>query len=203
MKRTRLLFAATSLSVAFASAAAEQTAEGAQKFLLAVAQSGKASAYVVEIVPVVLTVSYSDGRAPRAENAEYRYITAARRIAPGSNPCITRAESVIVNVGYPNLVEDVVGTRAESVWSYRGPPGDIALDIDIDWGKAVIKRGAWVYGASGYKYPFYQADRAAVTVEYGGKAFEYFSDEPEMLDRIEYAMKFLQASCDATADTGF
>lgn len=190
------------LCVAAASSSAEQTAEGAQKFLLSVAQSGKAAAYVVEVAPMVLTVTYDDGRPPRVENAEYRFIAAAARIQPGKNACFTRAESIVVDVSHPNLVEYVAGARAESTWSYRGM-GVFGLDIDIDWGSAVIKRGAWVYSASYYKNAYYQADRAAVTVEYGGKAFEYLSDDPEMLDRLEYAMKFLQASCDKTADTGF
>lgn len=202
MRLSRLLVAVVGLCVAAVSSPAEQTAEGAQKFLQSVAQNGKAVAYVVEVVPMVLTVTYDDGRPPRVENAEYRFISASAGIRPGKNACFTRVESIAVDVSYPNLVENVAGTRAESVWRYRGT-GAFRLDMDIDWGSAVIKRGAWVYSTSGYKYAFYQADRAAVTVEYGGKAFEYLSDDPEMLDRLEYAMKFLQASCDKTADTGF
>ncbi len=34
-------------------------------------------------------------------------------------------------------------------------------------------------------------------------ALIYESGDPEMLDRIEYAMKFLQMSCDSSAHTGF
>jgi hypothetical protein len=182
-----------------------QTAAGAQKFLASVADGNAVRAYVSGNVPVVLTTTYSDNRAPEIKNTEAIYAWSAAAIGPGEGLCQTQATSTEVNTRIYDLFEpnfdrvnDATGT-----WTAQ-KPGPVILSVRIDWGKATIRRGGWTRFSFGYKQAIFSQEKSAITVMADGYAsLEYSAEDPEMLDRIEYAMKFLKASCDRTVDTGF
>jgi hypothetical protein len=63
----------------------------------------------------------------------------------------------------------------------------------IDWGQVKIARGTSGTSVSaGQPHP-----------AFGNIFITYETSDPDLLDRIEYAMKFLQMSCDPTSNTGF
>jgi hypothetical protein len=75
----------------------------------------------------------------------------------------------------------------------QDPRAVLAPPHRIDWGKAQITR--WTDGkgiSASMPHP-----------RFGLFALTFATTDPELLDRIEYAMKFLQMSCDPTAGTGF
>lgn len=61
----------------------------------------------------------------------------------------------------------------------------------IEWGKVDISRSS---GSVGVSTP---------DARFGRFFLSFSAPDPDMIDRIEYAMKFLKMSCDATASTGF
>jgi hypothetical protein len=73
--------------------------------------------------------------------------------------------------------------------------------IYIDWRKAVVSRDIDTWTQGGDMNTFRNAN--AVAAWDSQSSIQFRSGDKEMLDRIEYAMKFLKMSCDQTADTGF
>ena len=184
-----------------------QTAEGAQKFLSSIMQSAKAKAYVVGDVDVISSCqregSYSDLPCTPEERShtgtrKKRYTWTAQTIEMGESGCMTRA------ISYPlRAPEDfLLGDQKLRVRFVSEP---VILRTDVDWSRATVKRGAYGGVVSFSSQSTWNPGQTnGVTVEAaGGKALVYISDDPEILDRIEYAMKFLVLSCDMTANTGF
>ena len=207
MKTFGLVAAILTLSsLSPAAAAPAQTAEGAQKFLAATSQSG-VKAYVsgqikVKHLCTKNNVPWFDHCAQFKPEMTRRYDWSLQSFRQGATACQTIATSGPVQVN----VHDVTDTSWLGTVVHKfSPIGDAPiLTMQIDWGKAVVKRGGWIKGT------FYLAETVwnpnatnNISVEQGDMAISFVSDEPDMLDRIEYAMKFLKLSCDVTADTGF
>ena len=186
--------------VAGAATAQTQTAEGAQKFLSVVIQGGNARAFVVGDLKVRhLCTSTTPGACngfPVEETRRYDYN--AHTIERGASACQTRATSKPVNVAYHN------STAGNMVHSFEALQEPAILVADVDWGKAIIERGTWWHQKGTLEHSKWRPGVPnRVAVRSGGKAIVYATEDPELLDRIEYAMKFLKLSCDLTRNTGF
>jgi hypothetical protein len=198
-------------SAAGAAAPQAQTAEGAQRFLAIVADGSSVKLFVTAEVTVAMTRTYqSMERPPDRVESKKMYDWIAAEIAAGDTMCSTRVKSRPANVAKDNW-HDYAFT------SYSPPsdvsytlvaPADGVLESTVDWGRAVITRGLWAttfdeHRNDAQQHTFDAARKDGVHVTSGKAGFQYQSDDPEMLDRIETAMRFLKASCDQTADTGF
>lgn len=83
-------------------------------------------------------------------------------------------------------------TATSETWKYEPLTKFMSPTQVIDWRNAKINRSA----------------DSSVTVTSKGQAFPtihltYIAGDPDLADRIEYAMKFLAMSCDESAATGF
>lgn len=202
-----LVAVATAAALSGGATAQTQTAEGAQKFLAKVADGNNVKAFVVGDVDVNLScaregsysyVACTPEEVSNTGNRKKRLGWQVRAIEMGESACSTRATSFPV----PAPESSLIGDQRVTVRFVSEP---VILVTDVDWSSANIKRGGWT-GAVGFygQAAWHPEDTRFLTVEAGqGKALEFASDDPEMLDRIEYAMKFLKASCDKNADTGF
>ena len=197
-----------------------QTAEGAQKFLRAVVDGNNVNAFVVGRVTTVLTKTYRPTSSteygfwgekttysqlpPEVTSVQKMYAWGAAAIGMGDTACVTRTRSRPVNPARFNYDMQSAYPAYSVVYQIVGPS---TITADIDWSRAVIKRGLWAsFSNPGYDditETRFNAGEPGITVEQGSVALEYKSSDPEMIDRIEFAMKFLKASCDRTAETGF
>lgn len=103
-------------------------------------------------------------------------------------------------------------------FKYTGPEH---ITTEIDWGKVdvvrdinhwSVARGTWenkdpdgkrIPGATSLKTERGASLKIMAKNSKYGEVLQFRTDNDEMLDRIEYAAKFLQMSCDRTALTGF
>lgn len=166
------------LSTGNANAQAKQTVEGAQTFLSQLAGGGRG-------VDVHLSFLEDGGlifRDGKAVGWKWKNFKANGVGAGHGDSCVTRVESLIEDAPYPAKDDE-----------FKVPPSVVFRPPHFfDWRKASVERGT----------------AGGVFVSVPSKKFKilrlgFYSGEPEMLDRIEYAMKFLQASCDESANTGF
>lgn len=201
-----------------AHAQAAQTAEGAQKFLASVARNGNVQAYVVGDVKVVHSCMSTQGPCSKdfLTMKDYpieeirRYDGDVSTIEQVETACRTRATSYPVRVS----VHDVDDVHEKHRFHALAEP--VVLVADVDWSKATIKRGNWWRSPTEFlgQTRWRPDDSRGLIIQYGNPnkmdtsesgihAIAFVSEDPEMLDRIEYATKFLKMSCDKTADTGF
>lgn len=111
------------------------------------------------------------------------------------DPCVTRIsrfdgrQSVYSNSGR-RLPLDYPGV------SLVGSLGEFPAPRYIDWRNVSITRTPnFVDGGNRYELVLARSNT--------GDGFGFNVADATMVDRIEYAMRFLQASCDANANTGF
>jgi hypothetical protein len=201
--RTLAFILAIAFGIAAGSGAAhaqKQTAAGAQKFLASLGKDGGATPLVSGLVPISKRMMQGDVL-DTEWSADYnaRFVQDAASIETGADLCHTKATSKQVDVGSLNAGEP---GGWHKVFVAKSEP--VFLVADIDWSRAVIKRGAFLYHPDnfGQVADFLQGEKA-ITAQIGDDALEFRSEDPELLDRIEFAMKFLKASCDRAADTGF
>jgi hypothetical protein len=209
--------------------AQEKTAEGAQKFMRLLASDGVLTLNLVDASGGALRlegaktstyrwlkngVETADGPYPVHVTKDARALSHLLSIevdnlnrSGQADLCVTRVHQVRLSPSEPKLgrtftSDDVVKEetffgfdrkpyRSTQVDAYEDPLVKFAAPHYIDWGKATITRtpqGRILAASSGPKF------RTELT---------YAGQDPEMADRIEYAMKFLKASCDRTAGTGF
>ena len=187
-----LLIATPLLPSAAQAQAKKQTAEGAQAFLSALfSQAGISRWLVVE------------GQTRLVNGNPALILLGVDEIAHvdeqgQKNPCVTS----ITKASYGNpLLENggVFYDRGGSV--LPALPGPYATPLFVHWGKSSISRavgttptGAWHYVNAQFRAP--SAPDVPLFLRFS-------SQDTSFADRIEYAMKFLQASCDISADTGF
>lgn len=99
-----------------------------------------------------------------------------------------RAHSILGR--WLNKPDDVYAQEWDVVTKLEDPRVTFAPPHYIDWGRAKIERSE---------------DR--ISIKSPGPEFEiwldFFPADEDLKDRIEYASKFLQMSCDAAADSGF
>lgn len=116
------------------------------------------------------------------------------------NACATRVTEVVApdyNESKSNTADDTRSfsfkfTYTNEFWTYEPLAKFMKPAQVIDWTNVKINRSPENY----------------VTVTSKGQSFAtiqltYFPGDPDLADRIEYAMKFLAMSCDASAATGF
>ena len=190
-----LLAAAASLALSgpAMAQAKKQTVEGAQAFLSSMLELPGVSRWLVvdgetRLVngnPAKLVVSLTNYDHVDADGVK--------------TPCSTR----LTELDFANILLESNGAfyvRGESVLPPL--PGRFAPPLFVNWGKVQVSRavvtnptGAWT----------------TINAQFSGNArdpqppmsFRLSTQDTGLADRIEYAMKFLQASCDITADTGF
>lgn len=196
----------TAIALAAMSAAAggqpQQTAEGAQQFLLRVASERIAPA-TLHFADVTVQYAYTTYEKKMLRGwVEYR---------SGGNVLSGAQEAEVVRLESPDPCTTVIPaltftpeqrkTREEPNFNeeyytnlYRWIPSFAAAMAPphaIAWGKAKISRTPQAVVATVPDAKFKQTSLVMRT------------QDPDMLERLEYAMKFLQMSCDPTADTGF
>jgi len=172
-----------------AAAQARQTVEGAQQLLRNMFHSGSD-----------VYAKYSRQDIARFDGLQATFVVDVSAMdnintAGKDDPCVTRIsgfegrQSVYPINGrrYPASHSNVTMTRSL---------GEFPAPRYIDWGNVSITRTPnFVDGASRYELVLAQGNT--------GDGFGFNVADPAMADRIEYAMRFLQASCDASASTGF
>jgi hypothetical protein len=214
---------AAALASITAHAQQTQTAEGAQRFLALLVKNGNAQAWFVDAqgrtnpVPglasdsLVYFRSVLDGMLSSKSNEKAERIT-EKQLKPFAvteidisgangkpNACLTRISKWEVG---DQLVEvkqwwskeegfltDIPVQHTETS-TYKLPP-ELATPHWIDWRNVTLNR---------------VQNGTQMTASSKGKNFTAnlsFAGETELVDRIEYAMKFLKLSCDDAAATGF
>lgn len=185
-------------ALSFGGNAQTQTADGAQKFLTLVGQQGGAIPGISGLVPVTVTRVFP-GMGPDPVDVDERYIWSVARIDPGEDLCHTRAVSTLVDVSSKNIREQ----PASYDYVYTAKASPVYITVDIDWSTVAIQRGSWHAENSRGKPVKFYPDEPGITAQVGDKSLQWWSKDAELIDRIEFAMKFLKASCDRTAGTGF
>lgn len=197
MKPSRYLtFLCASVMVAFTGsvhAQPTQTAQGAQDFLRAFFENRSTGGRWLATTGLV---PLDDGSPATLLIG----VTAMDTIdgAGKSNPCVT----TIRGLDFAKIVLESNGAfynRGETPLPMF--PGVFTTPQHLDWGKAAIVRGIGTNSTSTSHY-------VSATFRMNGQsgpnaAFRLSTFEVDMADRIEYAMKFLKMSCDASAETGF
>ena len=194
-----------------------QTAEGAQKFLAAVARTGNAHEWFVDAqgrtnyvrgtairttthVGVLGTDEQKSQRAVEKQLPAFTVSEIDTQAADGKpDACLTRIpkwearEPLVETRNWTTTDEgiliDTPIVHAE-ISTYEPAP-ELLAPHWIDWRNVKLNRatnGAQM--TASFKEKHYTAHLA-------------FTGEAELLDRIEYAMKFLKLSCDDTSATGF
>ena len=208
---------ACALSAASAQAPQGQTAEGAQRFLSALVKKGSAHTWFVDAqgrtnhvrgkatrttteVGILGTEETKSERVVEKQLAPFG-VAEVDSQGPDGTPdaCLTRiakwaareplVESRSWNTTDEGILIDTPIVHAETS-TYELSPELLAPQW-IDWRNVKIARSA---------------NGAQMTASFKGKTFTAhlaFTGETELVDRVEYAMKFLKMSCDDTAATGF
>jgi hypothetical protein len=196
---------------------AQQTAEGAQRFLAAVVKKGNAHAWFIDAQgktnPVrgkAITKSTHVGVLNDNEEKSERRIE--KQLAAFTVTDIDtqgpsgKLDACLTRIAKWELRDQLTDTRSwqtmdegilidtpilhTEVSTYELSP-ELASPHWIDWRNVKLGRSA---------------NGGQMTASFKAKNFIAnlaFTGEPELLDRIEYAMKFLKMSCDDTAATGF
>jgi len=196
---------------------ATQTAEGAQKFLAALVRKGNAHAWFVDAQG---RTNYVRGKATRTrteigllgadksetETAIEKQLSAfpvnevdSQGADGKADACLTRiakwqvreqlTESRSWNTTDEGILVDTPILHSENS-TYELPP-ELQAPHWIDWRNVKIARST---------------NGAQMTATFKEKTFIAnlaFTGETELVDRVEYAMKFLKLSCDDTTATGF
>ena len=200
-----------------ASQAPTQTAEGAQKFLAALVKKGNAQAWFVDgqgrtnhvrgkAVRTTTEVGLLGSDQSKTETAIDKQLPAftvleVDSMAPDGKPdaCVTRiskwetretlTETRSWNTKDEGFLIDTPILNSETS-TYELAP-ELRSPHWIDWRNVKLARST---------------KGGQMTASFKGRNFLAnlaFSGETELVDRIEYAMKFLKMSCDDTAATGF
>jgi hypothetical protein len=116
------------------------------------------------------------------------------------NPCATRITEVVApnydeyksDAGSDNRSFSFTLTYTNEQWKYEPLSKFMSPAQVIDWSDAKVNR----------------SPQGAITVTSKGQTFPtihvtYVPGDPDLADRIEYAMKFLVMSCDESTGTGF
>jgi len=209
--------------------AQQQTAAGAQQFLLLMAQDGLLFVKTLDKASGAMTVKgtktnsyrwlndgvpaadgpYADASEPiSAELKLLLRITRMETLDPQghADDCTTRLETTTKEkLGQTSTSEgfikketffgfDKLPYQQTTTLQYEDPVAKYAGPHYLGWGRAVITRTST--GRIVARVPGAGFD---VQLVYAGE----LRKDADMTDRVEYAMKFLKASCDKSAATGF
>lgn len=216
---TLLLAAITLLLSGNTIAQSQQTAEGAQAFLSQTVSSGQVNAsLVIKEVRMTRENTYLEKRliqgcVPKiTTKREVVFPVQAKvtRVTSAGNQCMTVIPTPLDF--QPHRYE---WDHPDDCDKYTSRVKTIVPEISpaptIDWSKSTIERGKWRgveyhYNSAGaYLRGGYSENTVLVSVPDKNHGTIYFNltASTELTDRIEYAVKFLQMSCDSAADTGF
>lgn len=204
--KPRYLFCAALLAIApvdHARAQSAQTVEGAQEFLRLALENGSATATIFfEKTGVTRTDRtfekvFLQGWVYDPEKVTSHPVTGVSRPVTGlqqQSSCV----SAVTGIGFSqgDRVQQVPSEHHpnDHVWktSYSKPIATaLAPPIQMDWTKIAIARGG-----RGIEF-------ASSHPRFGRVLVTFSAADSEMLDRIEYAGRFLLMSCDPAARTGF
>lgn len=187
-----LAFSAAALNPA-AAAPPTQTAEGAQTFLRGVfdarskgtgwlAAAGQTRLMDGSNAVLLINVSQIDDRDASGE----------------SNPCIT----AIRGLDYSRVLLESSGVFYNPEESpLPAFPGVFGTPQFLDWGNASIIRSV---GTTSTSTSYVTSATFRLNGSNGPNAsFRLSTSDPDLADRIEYAMKFLKMSCEPPSSTGF
>lgn len=224
LRRTALVAFSAVISLPAIAAQGEQTAQGAQRFLATMAKNLTTQ---VDFVDAAGRTNYVTGKytgsVKRIKGGAFgkpkettetlperfvdKQVTGVRASvleaidAQGRpNECATRITAVTAP-HYDNFETDAESddgsfsfliTSTAEYWKYEPLTKFMNPAQVIDWSTAKVNR----------------SPQGSVTVTSKGQAFPtihltYMPGDPDLADRIEYAMKFLVMSCDQSAATGF
>ena len=223
-RRTVLVAISAVISLPAIAAQGEQTAQGAQQFLATMAKN---LATQVDFVDAAGRTNYVTGKytgsVKRIKGGAFgtpketietlperfvdKQVTGVRASVLEAidsegrpNECATRITGVTAPL-YDDIKSDAGNdnrsfswtlTYSEEYWKYESLTKFMNPAQVIDWSTAKVNR----------------SPQGSVTVTSKGQAFPtihltYVPGDPDLTDRIEYAMKFLIMSCDQSAATGF
>jgi len=194
---TGILVAAIALVHQYASAQVKQTVDGAQQFLQGLNAGGGSGAYPVYVVSGFATFDGTPAMLKFWQKAIDDIDETGTR-----NPCVTRITDIHFSSPtiYAKGVRWNMGDR--SVLSL--PAGGFPVPRYIHWGKVSINRQTVALGDGTMpSYHVYAQQTTAFGSSGNWESIGFAPYDVGLADRIEYAMKFLQASCDTSADTGF
>ena len=216
MRITLGLLAGT-LAAGAALAQQNQTAEGAQRFLAALVKKGNGHAWLVDAqgrtnhvrgkaVITTVEVGLLSEESRKIERASEKQLSSfivseldTQDPDGNVNACITRIaqwrprESLVSTTNWTSTDEGVfidTDYRHTQVLTFELSP-ELSSPQWIDWRNVKLTRstnGAQMQVA-------FTAKQHTVNLAFHG--------ETDLVDRVEYAMKFLKMSCDDTASTGF
>ena len=154
----------------------QQTTQGAQKFLSQLVGGAGAAKVALGFEDSGMRWRFNS---IRYNHYAYAYVTGV----DGVDGCITRISSLDMG-------------KFESV-DTLSPSPSVALrpPHDIDWRRAAVTRTKF-NGADSINID-------APSSKYKKLTLIFSTPDPEMMDRIEFAARFLKMSCDATTETGF
>lgn len=202
-----------------ASAQGTQTVEGAQTFLAQIINSQRLGASVfleqVQMDRVTTTVEkkFMQGCIPtatRRDQTRFPMLVVVSGLATGDNECKSTVTGSTPPRPYRSdysyqCVSSGYGTSSETVMP-------VVLPLSIDWSRATVARGHWAavgLDTTDTPYPRFGTDggdgRILITAPDArhGRIHLNLISPPDLADRVDYAVRFLQMSCDASASTGF
>lgn len=203
------------------SAQAQQTAQGAQDFLSQVINSGNVGASLVirevKMTGVTTTIEkkFMQGCVPTGttrQDIPLPVQATVTRIASSGNQCTTTLPGLTLKDRKYSADHSYLCGRYDSASTWQATVPDISPAPVIDWSKANIERGKWVsvpLGTGGDSTPNFHVGTSSnhILVSFPdknhGTVYLSLGAASDLADRVEYAVKFLQMSCDAAAGTGF
>ena len=190
---TGILVAAIALAYQPASAQVKQTVDGAQQFLQGLNAGGGTGSY-----PTYAVRGFSTFDGLRSSLSYWQKAIDDIDESGKRNPCVTR----ITDIGQqPKIIAKGVIWQMGDRTVLSLPAGGFPLPRYIHWGKVSINRQT-VVGADP-AIPIHYVYASQTMPGSGEESVGFSPRDAGMADRIEYAMKFLQASCDESASTGF
>ena len=192
-----------------------QTVENANKFFAQVITDNHSNAWVfAEQVPAKHTYIIQEQGWLRwndivntTTNTMVGYATKLQ-IPPFQDSCLWRV--TIPAPDFSKQVHELGGATRGKIWKSHYWGGAPTVELEIDWGRVKINRNAkgfYLHDYEGKPVISGGANGPFILISSNHPKYKMdalqFSGNEEMLDRIEYAAKFLQLSCDKTASTGF
>lgn len=216
MKVYNAIFPLFILAFVFAGSAhaqPQQTVEGANKFFSQIMADNRVVVRALSSAPATQVRFEKRSKWLSGwveEKAGTKTVTipyeAKLKALPFQDACVWR-----VSIPAPKLQQRYEKHLYENVFNVYDYENVIpSVEVEVDWGQSkVMRRNYYNYLSDEYDgYPLYGVPVLRSTKHpsiqiIGPEDYLQFSGDAEMLDRIEYAAKFLQMSCDKTAATGF
>lgn len=199
----------------------QQTVEGAQAFLSQVVSGGQVNASLVinEVKMIQRTTEiekkFMQGCVPTTTSSNgvvFPVQATVTRVTSTGSQCMTALSDLELrhkkySHDYGRSLCETFGSSSK--WEAVIP--EISPAPVIDWSRATIERGQWrgvqfqSIGGQAYLQGGSSKDIVLVSAPDKNHGTIHFnmSASTELADRIEYAVKFLQMSCDPAAGTGF